>query len=85
MLFLLDGERLAGEGSSNNIDYTRIDVDNIKRIEIVKGPMSTLYGSQAMGGVVNIITKDAVLLREIFLPNIAIKEIRNIQFPEVHA
>lgn len=59
VLFLLDGERLAGEGSSNNIDYTRIDVDNIKRIEIVKGPMSTLYGSQAMGGVVNIITKDA--------------------------
>lgn len=59
VLFLLDGERLAGEGSSNNIDYSRIDVDNIKRIEIVKGPMSTLYGSQAMGGVVNIITKDA--------------------------
>lgn len=59
VLFLLDGERLAGEGSSNNIDYSRIDVDNIKRIEIVKGPMSTLYGSQAMGGVVNMITKDA--------------------------
>lgn len=59
VLFLVDGERLAGEGSSNNIDYSRIDVDNIKRIEIVKGPMSTLYGSQAMGGVVNIITKDA--------------------------
>lgn len=59
VLFLLNGERLAGEGSSNNIDYSRIDVDHIKRIEVVKGPMSTLYGSQAMGGVVNIITKDA--------------------------
>lgn len=59
VLFLVDGERLAGEGSSNNIDYSRIDVDNIKRIEIVKGPMSTIFGSQAMGGVVNIITKDA--------------------------
>lgn len=59
VLFLMDGERLAGEGSSNNIDYERIDIDNIERIEIVKGPMSTLYGSQAMGGVVNIITKDA--------------------------
>lgn len=59
VLFLVDGERLAGEGSSNNIDYERIDVDNIERIEIVKGAMSTLYGSQAMGGVVNIITKNA--------------------------
>lgn len=59
VLFLLDGERLAGEGSSNNIDYERIDVDNIERIEVVKGPMSTVYGSQAMGGVVNIITRDA--------------------------
>lgn len=59
VLFLVDGERLAGEGSSNNIDYERIDVDNIERIEVVKGPMSTLYGSQAMGGVVNIITRDA--------------------------
>ncbi len=59
VLFLLDGERISGEGSSNNIDYTLIDIDNIERIEVVKGPMSTLYGSQAMGGVVNIITKDA--------------------------
>lgn len=59
VLFLLDGERIAGEGSSNNIDYSMIDVDNVERVEIVKGPMSTLYGSQAMGGVVNIITKSA--------------------------
>lgn len=59
VLFLVDGERMAGEGASNNIDYERIDVDNIERIEVIKGPMSTLYGSQAMGGVVNIITKDA--------------------------
>lgn len=59
VLFLIDGERVSGEGSSNNIDYSLIDVDNIERIEVVKGPMSTLYGSQAMGGVVNIITKDA--------------------------
>ena len=59
VLFMIDGERVAGEGSSNNIDYSLIDMDNVERIEIVKGPMSTLYGSQAMGGVVNIITKDA--------------------------
>ncbi|HIX03929.1 MAG TPA: TonB-dependent receptor [Candidatus Odoribacter faecigallinarum] len=59
VLFLMDGERIAGEGASNNIDFDRIDVDNIARIEVVKGAMSTLYGSQAMGGVVNIITKNA--------------------------
>ncbi len=59
VLFLIDGERISGEGSSNNIDYSLIDMDNVERIEVVKGPMSTLYGSQAMGGVVNIITKDA--------------------------
>ena len=59
VLFMVDGERVAGEGSSNNIDYNLVDVDNVERIEIVKGPMSTLYGSQAMGGEVNIITRDA--------------------------
>ena len=59
VLFMIDGERVAGEGSSNNIDYNLVDIDNVERVEIVKGPMSTLYGSQAMGGVVNIITRDA--------------------------
>ena len=59
MLFLVDGERLAGEGAGGNVDFSRIDLDDIARVEVVKGPMSTLYGSQAMGGVVNIITRDA--------------------------
>lgn len=59
VLFLVDGERLAGEGAGGNVDFSRIDLDNIARVEVVKGPMSTLYGSQAMGGVVNIITRDA--------------------------
>lgn len=59
VLFLVDGERIGGEGSNGNIDFERIDVDNIARIEVVKGAMSALYGAQAMGGVVNIITKNA--------------------------
>ncbi len=42
-------------GTSN---LALIPVDNIERIEIVKGPASVLYGSQAMGGVINIITKE---------------------------
>lgn len=59
VLFLVDGERIGGEGANGNIDFERIDVDNIARIEVVKGAMSALYGAQAMGGVVNIITKNA--------------------------
>lgn len=56
ILFLIDGERMAGE-TDGNIDYSRLNTANIERIEIVKGASSTLYGSQAMGGVINIITK----------------------------
>lgn len=56
ILFLIDGERLAGE-TGNNIDYNRLNLNNIERIEIVHGAGSALYGSQAMGGIVNIITK----------------------------
>lgn len=56
ILFLVDGERMAGE-TGDNIDYQRLDLNNIERIEIVKGAASALYGSQAMGGVINIITR----------------------------
>lgn len=56
VLFLLDGERIAGE-TRNNIDYDLLNPNNIERVEIVKGALSTLYGSNAMGGVINIITK----------------------------
>ena len=55
-LLLLDGRRLSGEVASP-YDLERIPASQIERIEIVKGPMSTLYGADAMGGVVNIITK----------------------------
>lgn len=58
VLFLIDGERMAGE-SLNNIDYERLNTDNIERVEIVRGAGSALYGSNAIGGVVNIITKEA--------------------------
>lgn len=55
-LFLIDGERLAGE-VANPYDLERIPASAIERIEIVKGPMSTLYGADTVGGVINIITK----------------------------
>jgi len=59
VLFLVDGERIGGEGAADNIDFDRFNVDDIERVEIIKGAMSTLYGSNALGGVINIITKKA--------------------------
>lgn len=56
VLFLIDGERLAGE-TMDDVDFSRLTMDNVERIEIVKGAASALYGSNAVGGVVNIITK----------------------------
>lgn len=54
-LILIDGEPLVGR-TAGVLDLNRITVGNIKQIEIVKGPSSSLYGSEAMAGVVNIIT-----------------------------
>lgn len=54
-LILIDGRRIA-RGYRDNIDLGRILVGQIERIEIVRGPSSALYGADAMGGVVNIIT-----------------------------
>ncbi len=56
VLFLVDGERLAGE-TLDNVDYSRLSLGDISHIEIVKGSASSLYGSNAVGGVINIITK----------------------------
>jgi len=59
ILILVDGERLAGE-TMDDVDFTRLMTDNIDHIEIVKGAASALYGSNANGGVINIITRKAV-------------------------
>lgn len=57
-LLLINGKRLAGE-VKNPYDLDRIPASMIERIEIIKGPSSALYGSDAMGGVINIITKQS--------------------------
>lgn len=58
VLFLVDGERLAGE-TLDNVDYSRLNMDNVQRVEIVKGAASSLYGSNAVGGVINIISRES--------------------------
>ena len=58
VLFLVDGERLAGE-TMDDVDFSRLYMANVERIEIVKGASSALYGSNAGGGVINIITRRA--------------------------
>ncbi|MFP4093146.1 MAG: TonB-dependent receptor [Cyclobacteriaceae bacterium] len=56
ILVLIDGEPVIGR-TAGTVDLTRLTVNNIERIEIIRGPSSSLYGSEAMAGVVNIITK----------------------------
>jgi len=56
-LVLMDGVELNDPISAGRpYDFAHLGTDNIERIEIVRGPQSTLYGSDAMGGVINIIT-----------------------------
>jgi outer membrane receptor for ferrienterochelin and colicins len=57
VLFLVDSERIAGR-LDNAVDLTRFKTQNIERIEIVKGSSSALYGADAMGGVINMITRE---------------------------
>ncbi|MBD3160673.1 MAG: TonB-dependent receptor plug domain-containing protein [Candidatus Eisenbacteria bacterium] len=56
VLILVDGERAVGR-VRGSIDLSQYSLTNVDRIEVVKGTGSTLYGSEAIGGVVNIITK----------------------------
>jgi outer membrane receptor for ferrienterochelin and colicins len=55
VLILINGQKLSGD-ISNNIDLSRISMARVKRIEVLDGAASSLYGSDAIGGVINIIT-----------------------------
>lgn len=57
VLILVDGQRTTGR-FSGSIDLTRFKAEDIERIEIVKGASSALYGSDAIAGVINIITRE---------------------------
>lgn len=59
-LFMIDGKRILGTDnifSHSNFQYDWVPMNSIDRIEVVRGPLSALYGSDALGGVVNIVTK----------------------------
>jgi len=58
VLVLVDGQRMAGR-KNGSIDLSRIPLDSVARIEIVRGPASALYGSDAMGGVIHVVTRRA--------------------------
>ncbi len=55
--FLVDGVPVIGR-MNGNVDLGQLDLDNVDHVEVIEGPMSVVYGSNALAGVVNIITKE---------------------------
>ncbi|WP_208419941.1 TonB-dependent receptor [Paraflavitalea devenefica] len=56
VMVLIDGQPMVGR-NSGNFDLSRISITNIERIEIIKGASSCLFGSEALGGAINIVTR----------------------------
>ena len=59
-LILIDGKRLAASDpvfGHSDFEQNWVSIESIERIEVVRGPLSALYGSEAIGGVINIITR----------------------------
>lgn len=58
VLILIDGKKISTDPSFYNTrELQRIRMDDVERVEVLKGPASVLYGSSAMGGVINIVTR----------------------------
>lgn len=60
IMILIDGQPMVGR-NSGNFDLSRISVANIERIEIIKGASSCLFGSEALGGAINIVTRHGAI------------------------
>ncbi len=54
---MIDGQPLIGRDEKGNLDLSKIALNNIEKLELVKGATGTIYGSNAMAGVINITTK----------------------------
>src|SRR5690606_16986923 len=60
VMVLIDGQPMLGR-NNGNFDLSRISVTNVERIEMIKGASSCLYGSDALGGAINIITRHGAI------------------------
>lgn len=63
VLFLIDGCRV-NTATDKNAQYGLVDSNDVERVEVLKGPFSSLYGSGAIGGVVNVITRRATFTEQ---------------------
>ncbi len=63
VLFMLNGVRLTSPHTGSLVPNYRVNIKNISRVEIVRGPGSAIYGADAFAGVINIITKNAQELK----------------------
>jgi vitamin B12 transporter len=60
-LVMIDGVKVYDPMSTNSsFNFANLTLDNVERIEVLRGPHSTLYGSDAIGGVINVITKKGI-------------------------
>ncbi len=76
---MVDGVPVIGR-LEGNIDLSQISMNNVSKIEIIEGPMSTIYGTDALGGVVNIITQDPVSDRMQFDANGYYESVYQVNF-----
>ncbi len=77
--YLIDGVPIVGR-VDGNVDLSQINMDNVDHIEIVQGPMSVVYGTSALAGVINIITKQNTTNRNFVKANTYIDNKGNYNF-----
>ena len=77
--YLIDGIPIVGR-VNGDIDLSQINMENVDHIEIVQGPMSVVYGTSALAGVINIITKQNTKARNILKANTYVDTKNNYNF-----